>query len=252
MFRTSNCSSSPGVLYRQLTVFQHAEIILKLFELSGYRLSSYSVFSVYNQQDATFFNLFISVRRSTCFRRLFRPSSGAQNCTYSVRYLSDKYLTLYVQFWAPDDGRKTRLKHVQSLTEINNSRKVASCWLYSENILAMHGPMNVKFIQRNRKYKSNLFKFFDVTKKTPNHDPKLLYISLHCGAFESVPWPSWTCLVETLLLVRVRLLPSAPRSLTSVLPPARLATKFKLSKIWRTTPPHNEVNYKLHSSIYLS
>jgi len=36
----------------------------------------------------------------------FCPSSGAQNCTYSVRYLSDQYLTLYVQFWAPDDGRK--------------------------------------------------------------------------------------------------------------------------------------------------
>jgi len=26
-------------------------------------------------------NLFISVKRSTCFRRFFRPSSGTQNCT---------------------------------------------------------------------------------------------------------------------------------------------------------------------------
>jgi len=25
-------------------------------------------------------------RRSTCFRRFLRPSSGAQNCTYSFRY----------------------------------------------------------------------------------------------------------------------------------------------------------------------
>jgi len=40
---------------------------------------------------------------------------------------------------------KNRLKHVQRLTEINKLRKVASCWLYSENILAMHGHMNVKF-----------------------------------------------------------------------------------------------------------
>ena len=31
-----------------------------------------------------FSNSFISVRRSTCFRRVFRPSSGAQNCTYCV------------------------------------------------------------------------------------------------------------------------------------------------------------------------
>jgi len=78
--------------------------------------------------------LFISVRRSTCFRRFFRPSSGAQYCTYSVRYWSDKYLTLYVQFWAPDDGRKPRLKHVEGLTEINKLWNVASCWLYSENL----------------------------------------------------------------------------------------------------------------------
>ena len=46
-------------------------------------------FAEYNQQDAPFHNLFISVRRSVFFRRVFRPSSGAQNCTYSVRYLSD-------------------------------------------------------------------------------------------------------------------------------------------------------------------
>jgi len=58
-----------------------------------------NLFAEYNQQDATFLNLFISVRHSTCFRRFFLPSSGAQNCT-------DQYLTLYVQFWAPDDGRK--------------------------------------------------------------------------------------------------------------------------------------------------
>jgi len=60
-----------------------------------------NIFAEYNQQDATFHNLFISVRCSTHFRRVFRPSSGAQNCTYSVRYLSDQHLTLYVQFWAP-------------------------------------------------------------------------------------------------------------------------------------------------------
>jgi len=46
------------------------------------------VLAEYNQQDATFYNFFISVRRCTCFRRIFRPPSGAQNCTY-VRYLSD-------------------------------------------------------------------------------------------------------------------------------------------------------------------
>jgi len=51
-------------------------------------------FAEYNQQDATFHNFFISVRRSTCFRPFFRPEPGAQNCTYSVRYLSDRYCYL--------------------------------------------------------------------------------------------------------------------------------------------------------------
>ena len=42
-------------------------------------------FAQYNQWDETFHNFFISVRRCTCFRRFFYPSSGAQNCAYSVR-----------------------------------------------------------------------------------------------------------------------------------------------------------------------
>jgi hypothetical protein len=52
-----------------------------------------------------------------------------------------------VQFWAPDDGRKTRPKYVERLTEIKKLWNVASCCLYSVNILAMHGPMNVKCIR---------------------------------------------------------------------------------------------------------
>ena len=93
-----------------------------------------NIFAENNQQAAMFHNLFISVRHSTCFRWFFRPSSGAQNCTYSIRYLSDQYLTLYVQFWAPDDGRKNHLKHVEHPTVINKLWNVAACWLYSANI----------------------------------------------------------------------------------------------------------------------
>jgi hypothetical protein len=33
-----------------------------------------------------FLDLFISINCSTCFGRFVRPLSGAQNCTYSVRY----------------------------------------------------------------------------------------------------------------------------------------------------------------------
>ena len=106
----------------------------ELLNLTSIRPCIANIFAEYNQQDATFHSLFISVRRSTCFRWVFRPSSGAQNCTYRVRYWSDKYLTLYVQVWAPDDGRKNRLKHVERLTEINKLWNVASCWLYTANV----------------------------------------------------------------------------------------------------------------------
>jgi len=64
-----------------------------------------------------FSNLFISVRRSTCFRRFFRPSSGAQNLHLASG--SSIGVTLYVQFCANTDGRENRLKHVERLIEIN-------------------------------------------------------------------------------------------------------------------------------------
>jgi len=57
-------------------------------------------FAQYNQQDATFHNLFISVRRSTCFRQFFRPSSGAKNCTSA----SDQYCYLLLAWLAAGSG----------------------------------------------------------------------------------------------------------------------------------------------------
>ena len=61
----------------------------KVYMIQG---AKYSRSTTNNMQS--FSNLFIFVRRSTCFRRFFRPSSGAQNCTYSVRHLSDRYCYL--------------------------------------------------------------------------------------------------------------------------------------------------------------
>jgi hypothetical protein len=42
----------------------------------------------YNQQDATLYSIRYYCQCSTCFRRFLRPSSGAQNCTHSIWYLS--------------------------------------------------------------------------------------------------------------------------------------------------------------------
>ena len=98
-----------------------------------------------DQQDATLHNGIYYYKCSTCFRRFRRPSSGAQNCIHSIGYLSsffcflkaivgklklqfqlthdsgkkqkkfDKDPMLWIQFWAPDDGRKNRLKHVSRI-----------------------------------------------------------------------------------------------------------------------------------------
>jgi hypothetical protein len=53
------------------------------------------------------------------------------------------YLTLCVQFCAPEDGRRKRLKHVQQFIEIDREN-VASCWLYFRDILVIHGHVNFK------------------------------------------------------------------------------------------------------------
>jgi hypothetical protein len=79
-----------------------------------------------------FIKLFILAKHSTYFGRSFRPSSGVQDCTYSNRHMSnnccyfllaqpfDICLLLYVQSWAPDDGRKDRPKYVECFARINN------------------------------------------------------------------------------------------------------------------------------------
>jgi len=54
-----------------------------------------------------FSNLFISVRRCTCFGRVFRPPPGVQNCTYSVRYLSDSYCYVLLAAGSSNDLTNT-------------------------------------------------------------------------------------------------------------------------------------------------
>jgi hypothetical protein len=42
----------------------------------------------YNQQDATLYNILYYCQCSTRFRQFLRPSSGAQNCTHNIWYMS--------------------------------------------------------------------------------------------------------------------------------------------------------------------
>ena len=122
------------------------------------------IFSSTTQQGATLHNLFISVKCSARFTRFHRPSSGAQNCIYSIGYFVKplllpatvssnssttvagssrgltKYPMLYIQFLAPDDGRRNLLKHAEHFTEINKLCNVASCWLYFKTRLRCTDP----------------------------------------------------------------------------------------------------------------
>jgi len=99
--------------------------------------------SEYNQQDATFHNLFISVRRSTCFRRFFRPSSGAQKLHMSVLVwqIPDAVCAVLSSWWWKENPSETCRVSYRN----NKLRKFSSCRLSSENLLAMHGPVNVRF-----------------------------------------------------------------------------------------------------------
>jgi hypothetical protein len=97
----------------------------------------------------SFLDLLISINCSTCFRRFPRhyeeqkavntasvivkqillsaatANEMERSCISSTvaAVLVWQYLTLYVQFCAPDDGRSVRLKYVEQFIEINRSRK---------------------------------------------------------------------------------------------------------------------------------
>ena len=106
-----------------------------------------NIFPEYNQQDAKFHNLFISVRRSTCCRRVFSVHHKALKTANTG--LTNTWHCKCIFELLMMDGKKPRLKLVDRLTDINKLWNVASCWLYSANILALHGTMNVKFIGKN-------------------------------------------------------------------------------------------------------
>ena len=49
-----------------------------------------------------------------------------------------KYPMLYIQFWAPDDGRRNRLKYVERFTEINKLRNfVLICFQRDETLQSL-------------------------------------------------------------------------------------------------------------------
>jgi len=68
-----------------ITVHTASGIVKSILLLAAI-VEGISTVAANSQQDATFLDFIYFYRRSTCFRRFLRPSSGAHNCTYSVRY----------------------------------------------------------------------------------------------------------------------------------------------------------------------
>jgi len=87
----------------------------------------------------------LHIQRQVCVRTILLPAASLARLAAGSSNGLTNNPTLYVQFRAPDDGRKSRLKHVEHHIEISKLTKVATCWLHSENILANHGPTNVKY-----------------------------------------------------------------------------------------------------------
>jgi len=59
---------------------------------------------------------------------------SANNCIYSIWYLSDRYCYLPIAAGSSNgltnDGWKYHPKHVEQFPDINKLRNVASCWIY--------------------------------------------------------------------------------------------------------------------------
>jgi len=74
----------------------------------------------YSEQGATFLDLFISkdalhVSSSSSARHQEMVLSSISSTVAASNSIGWQYLKLFVQFCAPDDGRRNRLKHVECL-----------------------------------------------------------------------------------------------------------------------------------------
>jgi hypothetical protein len=88
-----------------VTIVQlHIDIVRLNLTFMGPCIVIYS-YSTTNKMHL-FFKLFILVKHCKCVGRSFRPSSGAQDCTYSIRHMSNSccYLLLAAAVWHIPDA----------------------------------------------------------------------------------------------------------------------------------------------------
>jgi hypothetical protein len=87
---------------------------------------------------------FISVKCSKCFRRYPHPSSGAQNCIYSIGYLSNLYFCLLLSW------KSWNVTQFIYFTEVNKLCNVASYCLYLKLYLKKYASVYFFFCLRLR------------------------------------------------------------------------------------------------------
>jgi hypothetical protein len=129
----------PRWLHLKSHLWSSLYIILCRWLVSIVKPTRRTIFRVYWISLYMFRTVFPSVIRSS---RLYIQR---QVCVIQVRWrptsmlaskqstnLYDTYLTLYVQSWTPDDGRKDRPKHVEWYSV--NSENCASSWFCYRNI----------------------------------------------------------------------------------------------------------------------
>ena len=116
----------------------------------------------HNLHVADLYNVLYCCQCTTCFKRFFLSSSGAQICTRSIGYLSVLFVATATmdasssskQFWQiPDDActdlsswwwAEKPLETCRALTIIKNIIQRCILLVVHKNTLTMHGPMNVK------------------------------------------------------------------------------------------------------------
>jgi len=84
----------------------------------------------------------LHIQRQVFVRPLLLPAASLATLAAG----SSNDLTLYVQFWGPDDGRKSRLKHVERLAEINK------LWNYESHRCTVHFVKSLQLLTNKCTY----------------------------------------------------------------------------------------------------
>jgi len=140
-----------------------------------------------------FLDLFISINCSTCLRRFLRPSSGAQNCTYSVRYCQTNTAASCYCGW---DGTTC----IASISLKYNQQDATFSWsIYFYKLLYMFQAVPPPIIRSTKLYiqrqvLSNQYCCLLISwmwwNVVPSH-PRTSFHLIHDSSYLLISWMRW-------------------------------------------------------------